>query len=136
MGLLNKASFETLPQLATEDVALPSFGGELRLRDWNGVDRDDFEYLMARRGTSETWETIVRDAAGHETKKQHADGRGIRAAAIAVSAVDENGERLFNMNGDVERISQWPSNDLLLASDIVFRRNKISGDAIDDAKKN
>lgn len=131
MGLLTREMMTTLPDLGTEDVELTTFGGTIRLRDWDGTARDDFDFLLDRRGDREEWDSV---ADGKLTKKR--DGRGLRAAAIAVSAVDENGNRVFNMNGDVDTISKWPHSDLFKASEVVFRRNKLGSDQVEDAKKN
>ena len=59
-----------------------------------------------------------------------------RAELVAVSAVDESGARLFDLNGDIEHIRHWPYPVLKRVSDVVVRRNKIGADAVEDAKKN
>lgn len=116
MALLGKDALLQRPSLPTEDVELPSFGGSVRVRAWLGTDKDDFEQFN-------------RNAAN--------DLHLFRASAVAASCVDADGVRLFNMNGDVQKISEtWPAVDIDKVWDATSRLNKIGQQGLEDAEKN
>lgn len=113
--LLGKEQLLQRPSLPTEDVDLPSFGGSVRLRAWTGADHDAFA------------------AAVHAFKFDGA----MFAAALATSAVNENGDRLFDLNGDVQRLAAaWPKPDLEIVWDAVRRMNRLGKEGLEDAEKN
>lgn len=115
MALLGKAELDALPALKTEDVDVPELGGTLRVREWSADDGDD-------------WSICVEE---HREKGMNV----VRAAAIAVSLVDEHGERICSMNGDVEKIKKWPHAAVRRVYDVIHRMNRI-GEKAEDAEKN
>lgn len=116
MSLLTKESLLTKPILETEDVVLPEFGGVVRVRQWLGEDKDDWQiYVSALKG----------------------DAHKLRAAAVAASLVGDDGNRVFNMNGDVDSINAtWPASAIERVWEVVARLNKIGQKEVEDAEKN
>lgn len=113
--LLGKEQLLQRPSLPTEDVELPSFGGSVRLRAWTGADYDAF---------------------GQAVQALKFDG-AMYAAALAASAVNENGDRIFDMNGDVQRLaSSVPKHDLELAWAAIRRINSLGNEGVESAEKN
>lgn len=113
--LLGKEQLLQSPSLATQDVELPEFGGTLRIREWTGADNDAFGKAV---------DGIKFDGA-------------MFAAAVAVSAVDDRGNRLFDMNGDLTRIaSTWPKSALQRVWNAVQSMNRIGQQGLEDAEKN
>jgi len=114
MALLGK-DFQP-PPLATEDVELPEFGDSLRIRQWSGATREDLFAILRKHGD---------------------DTRFNRAAAVAVSAVDESGERVFDSNGDVERIqATWPASAIERVWSRIASINYVGEKGVKDAEKN
>lgn len=113
--LLGKAELLQRPPLTTEDLEVPEFGGTVRLRQWTGDDHDAF------------------GRAVHDIKFDGA----MYAAALAVSAVDENGNRLFDTNGDIAAIAKaWPKTALERVWSVVQRMNHVGTAGIESAEKN
>lgn len=100
--------------LNTELVELPS-GKTLRLREWTGVDHDDF----FRRADG-----VAMD--GH-----------LFAVAIASCAVDDDGKRLFDVDEDADTIHRtWPFKDLSTAWDVIKVQNLLTKESIAAVEKN
>ena len=113
--LLGKSVLLQRPSLPTEDIELPEFGGTLRVRAWTGEDNDAF---------------------GKAAKACEFDG-GMFAAAVAVSAINESGDRMFDMNGDVKRIAEaWPKPALERVWRVVSRMNSLTKAGAEEAEKN
>lgn len=113
--MLGKTELLTRPALAPVEVALPEFGGSIRVRPWYGDERDALGKWL-------------------EGKK---DDSLIMAAYVAASACDEAGNLLFNMNGDVETIrSTWPASALRTVWSAVSAANGLGKKGVEDAEKN
>lgn len=76
MALLSKAQILDADDLPTEDVKVPEWGGEVRVRGLTGTERDRFEFQVA--------------AARKDNRQIE-----IRAAYAGRCMVDESGKRLF-----------------------------------------
>lgn len=76
MALLSKDDILGADDLPTEDVPVPEWGGDVRVRGLTGVERDRFEFGMA----------AVKD------KPEEAN---FRAQIVGRCIVDEDGKRLF-----------------------------------------
>lgn len=83
MTLLNRDQILTADDLPTEDVEVPEWGGTVRLRALTGTERDAFEVSVAGDG-----------------KKNLSN---LRARLVALSVVDDKGERLFT-DADVKKL--------------------------------
>jgi hypothetical protein len=79
MVLLTKQQILAALDLPTEDVNVPEWGGVVRVRGLTGADRDAFEAsVMTGRG-----------------RDREVNLRNLRAKLVAMSLVDERGNRLF-----------------------------------------
>lgn len=115
MALLGKEQFAQPPCLPTEDIDVPEFGGQMRVRAWTGAEYDEF---------------------GKAVKDFTFDG-AMFSAAIAASAVTESGDKLFDMNGDIERISKtFRKTTLESAYEVIRRMNRLGKDELENAEKN
>lgn len=113
--LLTKEQTAQRPSLPHEDIDVPEFGGSMRVRAWTGAEYDEF---------------------GKAIKDVTYDG-AMYAAAVAVSAVDANGESLFDVSVDVERVSgMFLKTTLERAYDVIRRLNKLGKEGVEDAAKN
>lgn len=100
--------------LRTEDIQLPS-GQSLRIREWTGADHDEF----------------FRRADGVDL-----DGM-VCAIAVSCSAVNEDGNRRFDDNGQTEQIHRtWPQRDLQSAWNAISKLNLLTKEASKSAEKN
>jgi hypothetical protein len=78
--LLTKDAILTANDLVTEDVEVPEWGGAVRVRSISGAERDAFEQaIVTRKGKNVTTNMA-----------------NIRAKMVALSLVDESGQRLFS----------------------------------------
>lgn len=79
MALLSKTDILGTNDLPTQDVSVPEWGGEVRIRGLTGAERDAFEAAIAQR----------------KGKDVRMNLQNVRARLVAMSAVDEEGKRLF-----------------------------------------
>lgn len=80
MALLSREAILQAQDLPTEDVEIPEWGGTIRVRGLTGAERDAFE------------QSIV-ETRGKNTRMNL---RNIRAKLVALTVVDEDGNRIFN----------------------------------------
>ena len=103
------------PAIPVEEIDVPEFGGKLRVRAWTGAEYDEF---------SKAIKNFTFDGA-------------MFAAALAASAVGENGERLFDLNGDIERIAtSFQKTTLESAFDTIKAMNRLGKEGLEGAEKN
>lgn len=89
MALLSKDQILAAEDTSFEDVAVPEWGGTVRVKALSGAERDQFEQsVMQRKG-----------------KRFEVNARNMRAKLVAVSVVDEDGNRLF-ADADVEALGK------------------------------
>ena len=78
MGILTKDAILSSDDLRTEDVPCPEWGGDVRVRNLTGSERDQWEmWIVGPEGTE-------RNTAN------------IRARLVSLVAIDEAGARLFS----------------------------------------
>lgn len=118
MALLNLEQLRAVPALETRDVDVPELGGTVRVRAWTGADKDQFDYLLDKR-----------------PKTEKGDIRGVRAAAIVASLVDETGQRLLTAD-DISRVEGWPDGAVERLWDAVSEMNRLGTNAVEEAEKN
>jgi hypothetical protein len=80
MGILDKAAILAAQDIKYEVVAVPEWGGDVRVRSMTGCDRD-------------AWEQALMASRSSDAK---ANFDNIRARMVALSVVDESGARLFD----------------------------------------
>lgn len=115
MALLSKDQVWQAQDITFEDVPVPEWGGEIRLRGLAGDERDDFEAksLIKRKGTREV------------------NLKNLRARLIAACAINEDGSPMFGP-GDVLKLgtkSAVPIERLFKAA------QKLSGMSDDDVEE-
>jgi hypothetical protein len=115
MGLLNKAAILGAEDLKHEDVEVAQWGGTVRVRTMNGVERDEFRAATASEGAVPVGK--------------------FSAALLAATCVDENGERLFSMD-DIEALRAKSAASLDKPAVVAMRLNGLGGSAVEDAAKN
>ena len=79
MGLLSKSEILSAHDLKTEDVSVPEWGGDVRVRTITGSERDAFEGGLVGEGGQRNLSNL-------------------RARLLSLAIVDENGSRLFSEN--------------------------------------
>lgn len=80
MALLSKEAILQAQDLPTELVPVPEWGGEILVRGLTGAERDAFEQsIVEQRG-----------------KSTRINLRNLRAKLVAMTVVDEQGNRLFS----------------------------------------
>lgn len=116
LALLGRDVILAAPDLATEDVEVPEWGGTVRLRMLTGKERDAFEA------------SCLRDR--HDGTKEF-DSRNMRAKLVALTLIDENGGRLFSEE-DVNALGKKSAKAL---SRIFDHAASLNGIGPEDAKK-
>ena len=100
----------------TEDVDVPEWGGTVRVRGLSGTERDAYEATIVR----------VRGDGSQEFTLANA-----RARLVALTACDENGERIFT-DKDVTALGKKSATALERVYDVARR---VSGLATEDVDK-
>lgn len=122
MSLLTKEAILEANDIVYETIAVPEWGGEVRIKSFSGVERDEYD------------EELTRRAQGKEADEP-IDSRNFRAWVAAHCIVDEQGDLLFTFN-DIVKLSAKSG----IALDRIYRKaRKISGlgaDADEEAEKN
>ncbi|WP_233507237.1 hypothetical protein [Spongiactinospora gelatinilytica] len=81
MALLSKDQIWQAHDITYEDVAVPEWGGEVRIRGLRGDERDAFEEASLKRGRSGNREVNLKN---------------VRARLVAACAINEDGSPMFN----------------------------------------
>jgi len=87
---LSKEAILKADDLATEDVDVPEWGGAIRLRCLTGTERDEYEASV-----------LVGKGKDRDINMANA-----RARMIFLSAVDEENNRIFTAQKDVEALGK------------------------------
>ena len=114
-SLLSKAAILAASDLTHEDVAVPAWGGTVRVRSMTGLERDEFRAAIQNEG-------------GIPIGK-------FSAALLAATLIDEAGERLFSM-ADMEALQAKSADALDAPVDVAMRLNGLGGSAVEQAVKN
>ena len=117
MGLLSKSDILAAQDVAHVDVAVPEWGGSVRVKMLSGTERDAFEMML-------------RDRA-----KLGQLGENYRALLVAYAAVDEAGAFLFTL-ADIEALGAKSAKALDRVVEAAQALNKLTDEALDDAIKN
>lgn len=80
MTILNKRQILDAPDLKTEDVEVPEWGGTVRVRALTGTQRDAYQFSIVH-------------IEGNEATS---DMTNVSAKLVAASLIDEQGNLLFN----------------------------------------
>lgn len=116
MALLNKQQIFDAQDHEFKEVAVPEWGGDVRLRSLTGAERDKYESSLARMG---------------KNGQMIPDMVNARARLVALTAVDENGNRVFT-DQDVLKLGTKSSKAL----DRLFEQSsQLSGISEQDMEK-
>lgn len=107
MALLSKADILSADDIAHEDVPVPEWGGEVRVRGLTGAQRSLIEATMV---ISKGQEVAVRIEAF----------RDLRERLVAASLVDEKGRRLFT-DAEVAKLGEKSGRVLTRLFEIASR---------------
>jgi len=106
------------PDLKTESVPVPEWGGEVLVRMMTASERDDFEAKLF---------------VG-EGEKRRVNQKDFRARLCAIVLVDDKGERLFKVD-DVELLGRKSAAALERVFEVAQRINGLGEKAVEEAKK-
>ncbi len=115
MALLNRDQILTADDLTHEDVPCPEWGGEVRVRNLTGTERDAFEASMTS------------GKAGDKTLNMV----NLRARLIAASAIDEAGRKLFHGPDDVRALGKKSAAPMDRLFDVCQRLSGLSDDDVE-----
>jgi hypothetical protein len=105
--------------IATEDVAVPEWGGTVRVRGLTGRERDEYEsHLLDQRG-----------------KRMKVDMRDARARLVALSVIDAEGKPVFTA-AHVETLGTKSAAALDRIYDVAARLSGISDEDMDELTGN
>ncbi len=114
--LLSKADILSADDLVTERVAVPEWGGEVIVAVMSAADRDLLELSVPDSGTK---------------KERFAN---LRARTVALTAVDEQGQRLFTME-DVEALGKKSCRALRRLYNVASRLNGLGAEEVEELIK-
>jgi len=116
--MLTRDQILAAPDLKTEAVSVPEWGGEVLLRMMTASERDDFEAKLFT----------------GEGDKRRVNQTNFRARLCAICLVDEKGERMFKVE-DVELLGRKSATALERVFEVAQRINGLGEKAVDEAKK-
>lgn len=119
MALLTKDQILGAQDLSFEDVAVPEWGGTVRVKMLTGAERDAFEAS-----------TIIRRG-----KRVDVNMVNVRARLVSLTVVDEKGGRLFS-EGDVEALAKKSSAALNRVFEAARVLNGLTEEAAGEAEEN
>ena len=113
--LLTRQEILSIRDIRTEIVFVPEWGGSVKIKAMTGKERD-------------AWETALFQIDGKDVKMNK---ENLRAKLVALTVVDEAGQRLFT-EADVEALGSKSASAL----DRIYQASqKLSGLAPDDIKE-
>lgn len=119
MSLLSKDQILAAQDIRFETVAVPEWGGEVRIRSMTAADRDDYEQ----------W--LIEQTGGDTSKRLY----NMRARLVALAIVSEDGERLFN-DDDVAALCKKSASAMGRIFDAAMALNAIAAKDVEALAKN
>lgn len=117
--LLTRDSILQAQDIQTEDVEVPEWGGTVRVRGLTGAQRDQFESsIVSLKG-----------------KRQDINMQNVRAKLVALSVVDEEGQRIFQ-DDDIRALGMKSAVALQRVFDVAQRLSGITEDDVEELAKN
>tara|TARA_R110000824_G_scaffold143063_2_gene310491 strand:+ start:608 stop:955 length:348 start_codon:yes stop_codon:yes gene_type:complete len=113
---LSKEAILKADDLKTETVEVEEWGGTIILRELKGSERDNFE-------------------EGSLDKKRNVTMANMRARLVALSAIDDEGKRLFNAS-DVNALGNKSASALNKCFSVACRLSGITDDDVEELEKN
>lgn len=119
MKFLSKADILEVSDLETETVEVPEWGGQVIVRSLSGEERDAWEEGLL----------VERKKNGKTTRE--ANLKNIRAKLVAISTVDQDGNRLFT-DYDVQALGKKSASALQRIFKVAQRLSGLSDEEVDD----
>ena len=119
MAILNRDAIRAASDITTETVEVPEWGGSVLVRGLTGAQRDRFEAGM------------VEMRKGKLAPKLS----NVRAQLVALSLVDEQGQRMFSQD-DVEMLGNKSCAALQRIWDVARRLSGLSDEDVEELTKN
>lgn len=105
--------------IITEEVPVPEWGASVLVRGMTGAERDDFEAsVLEQRG-----------------QKFHVKLKNARARLVALTVVDETGQRIFS-DDDVAALGKKNAAALNRVYEVAARLSGITDEDVDELAKN
>lgn len=120
MTILKKNDILLAHDLKTETVEVPEWGGSVLVRTMSGADRDDFENSLV---------TVGPDG------KRMPDLTNMRAKLVALTVVDDEGNRLFD-TADIPALAKKSASALERVFTVTQKLNGLGAHAEEQAEKN
>ncbi|MFE2106635.1 hypothetical protein ACFXAF_12320 [Kitasatospora sp. NPDC059463] len=122
MALLSKDQIKTADDLGYEDVPVPEWGGEVRVRGLSGAER-------------ERWEQSMLVAGPNGTRVQRPGATDNRARLLVMCLVDEAGELLYT-EADIKDLNQKSAAALDRLFDVARRLSRLGKNEAEEAQGN
>lgn len=116
---LGRDSILSVPDLTTEDVEVPEWGGWVRVRALSGKERDIFEASVT----------------GTHKKNKRMNLDNVRARLVQMTIVGEDGQPLFK-RADVEALGKKNAAALDRVFEVATRLSGISEADVDELTEN
>lgn len=116
MALLGRNAILEAKDIKTEDIPVPEWGGEVRIRSLTGEQRDEYESSMFELGKN-------------GTPKQNL--ANVRARLVMLCIVNEQGEQMFN-KADIKLLGRKSAAALERVATAAQRLNAISDSDIEE----
>jgi hypothetical protein len=116
MKRLNRDAILKADDLRVEEVEVPEWGGVVALRELKGSERDSFE-------------------ADSLDENQKVSMKNVRARLIALSAVDDKGERIFSQK-DAIKLGSKSATALNRLFEVACRLSGITEADVEELEKN
>lgn len=117
--LLTREQILQAQDLPTEDVDVKEWGGTVRVRALTGMERDSFEQSIVEQKGKGTRMNI----------------RNIRAKLVALTVVDEEGNRVFS-DTDVQALGKKSAAALDRVFEVAQRLSGLKPEDVDELAKN
>jgi hypothetical protein len=120
MALLGREGILNANDMKTEDVPVPEWGGEVRIRTLTGTERDEFEASMV------------------EMKKDGSAKRNVenvRARLLILCIINERGEQMFN-RADIKLLGRKSAAALDRVANACNKLNAFSEEDIEELAEN
>ena len=120
MALLSREAILAASDLKTEEVAVPEWGGAVLVRGLTGAERDVYEQsVLTGKG-----------------KNRDVNLKNARAKLIAMSVIDESGNRLFNTGADVEALGKKSAAAIQRVFEVAQRLSGLSDSDVEELAGN
>ena len=122
MKFLNREEILNRKDIVTEAVYVPQWDGYVNVKSLTGRERDAFERSI-----------IDSKGKGRNTKTELRDN--IRARLVALSVVDEKGERVFK-TADVEALGEKNAGAIDAIFSVAQRLSKLTEEDVEELAEN